>query len=179
MFDRFFRRTPPYQLPLAMIGVKTGDVVLVCGTRRPGLIAEVARITGLNGRTLAVGPPETRDGVEAAAAEAGSLLEFESDSQTAFRVTDVDLAVWDVELGMLDDASMALTARQLVGCLRPGGRLVILDGHADRRRKDGPPHPVSEPTVLALLAAAGTVANRALASADGITYYEGRRPART
>ena len=177
MFGRFLRRTPPYQLPLAMIGAKPADVVLVCGTRRPGLIAEIARITGLNGRTIAAGPSEARAGVDAAAAEAGSLVEFEDDSQMAFGLSGVDLVVWDVELGTVDDTSRAFTAQQLVQCLRPGGRIVILDGSSDRRRTGGTSSRMTEPAVLALLASAGTVANRSLASADGVTYYEGRRPA--
>jgi hypothetical protein len=175
MFGRFLRRAPPYQLPLAMIGAKTADVVLVCGTRRPGLVAEVARVTGLNGRTIAVGPSADRASIDAAAAEAGSLVEFES-AASAFRLSDVDLAIWDVELGTLDDVSRDLTARQLVQCLRPGGRLVILDGSSDRRRTGGTSSPMAEPAVVALLASAGTVANRSLASSDGVTYYEGRRP---
>ena len=177
MFGRFLRRTPPHQLPLAMIGAKTADVVLVCGTRRPGLIAEIARITGLNGRTIAAGLSEARAEVDAAAAEAGSLVEFENESQLAFRLSGLDLVVWDVELAALDDTSKASTAQQLVHCLRPGGRLVVLDGPSDRRRTGSATSPMAEPAVLALLASAGTVANRSLASAEGVTYYEGRRPA--
>ena len=52
----FRNAASPYQTSLAMIGAKAGSTVIVVGASEPALAAEVALVTGLNGRTLAVVP---------------------------------------------------------------------------------------------------------------------------
>ena len=77
MFSWFRSGLPPHQTALAMIGAKTGQTVLFLGGRQPGVVAEIARVTGLNGRTVVVeSDPSLCGRVEAAAAEAGTLVEF-------------------------------------------------------------------------------------------------------
>ena len=60
-----------------MTGVKPADSVLVVGASDGGLAADVALVTGLNGRTVVVDSAAvSQAGVDAAAAKVGALVEF-------------------------------------------------------------------------------------------------------
>src|SRR5688572_19245369 len=98
---RLLRRPPPYQTALAMIGAKSGDRVLVTGGHDHGLAAAVALTTGLNGQTVALAPVEARAAVEAAANEAGALVEF---ATTVPHDSAFDIGVWQVEASALAGA---------------------------------------------------------------------------
>jgi len=100
----FKPRTLP-NAPLAMIGAKAGDHVLVVGTRYPAVAAELARATGLNGQTLVVGPEADRAVIEAAAAEAGTLIDFQPQQAIAIGRADnpFDIVVSVRPLGELSD----------------------------------------------------------------------------
>jgi hypothetical protein len=170
---KWFRRGPsPHQTALAMIGARAGDRVLFAGSPQPALAAEVARVTGLNGRTLVVSAtPETDAALQAAAGEAGALV----DLARTFPAGDVahDVVVLAMPAGEL--ARDALL--DAYGALRSGGRLILIAG--TRRaslfasKTDVPP-PGADATVQWLIDAGGRAARR-LATAEGVSYYEARK----
>jgi hypothetical protein len=177
MFNFLRRSLPPYQTPLAMIGAKPGDRVLFFGTRDPGLVAEVALVTGLNGETSVIADVGTRPALESAAAKAGSLVEFLPDPPgVPFQLAPADIAVWEVALAELSEAERRSHAAAMFAALRPGGRLLIVDGGGSRKRLVGPQGSSSGKSVIALLTGTGAVAARALATVGHVTYYEARRP---
>jgi SAM-dependent methyltransferase len=160
-----------------MIGAKAGDQVLFVGRDHPALAAEVALVTGLNGRTLALAPVALQPQFEAAAAKAGSLIELATHDSGALPVQGMrfDVVVWAAELAGLSESERTSRIQELLASLRPGGRAVVLDG-APTPRRFGGPRPLLLPSdaVISLLKAAGGLAARALASAGGLNYYETR-----
>ena len=63
----------PHQTALAMVGAKAGSAVVIIGAEDPAFSAEVALVTGLNGRTLiVVAAADAEPRVEAAATNAGA-----------------------------------------------------------------------------------------------------------
>jgi hypothetical protein len=170
---KWFRRGPsPHQTALAMIGAKAGDRVLFAGSPEPALAAEVARVTGLNGRTLVVGAaPEMDAALQAAADDAGALI----DLAPAFPAGDVanDVVVLAMPAGELARAAL----EEPYGALRSGGRLIVIAG--TRRagvfagKTDTPP-PNADATIQLLIDAGGRAARR-LATAEGVSYYEARK----
>jgi len=172
---------PPYQTALAMVGAKPGDRVLVVGADDVDLAAAVALVTGLNGRTLVADPaPDAAGRVNAAAAAAGALVDVlqAAPAQLAGGAGEFDVAAVVSPLAPLSEHDRRAAIGAAVGVLRPGGRLVILDG----RRQKGLFGGLSkggarlEPgAALALLAGAGLRAARQLADADGVAFYEARK----
>jgi hypothetical protein len=170
---KWLRRGPsPHQTALAMIGARAGDRVLFAGSPPPALAAEIARITGLNGRTLVVSAtPETDAALQAAAEEAGALV----DLARAFPSGDVanDVVVLAISTGEVSRAALV----EAYGALRSGGRLIVIAG--TRRaglfagKTDTPP-PNADATVQSLIDAGGRAA-RLLATAEGVSYYEARK----
>jgi hypothetical protein len=170
---KWLRRGPsPHQTALAMIGARAGDRVLFGGSPPPALAAEIARITGLNGRTLVVSAtPETDAALQAAAEEAGALV----DLARAFPSGDVanDVVVLAISTGEVSRAALV----EAYGALRSGGRLIVIAG--TRRaglfagKTDTPP-PNADATVQSLIDAGGRAA-RLLATAEGVSYYEARK----
>jgi len=64
---------------IAMVAARPGDEAVVVGADAAGLAAELARVTGLNGCTRVIDvDADARAAVERAAANAGSLVEFEA-----------------------------------------------------------------------------------------------------
>jgi SAM-dependent methyltransferase len=164
-------------MSIAMIGAKGGDQVLFVGRDHSALAAEVALVTGLNGRTLALAPVALQPQFEAAAAEAGSLIELATHESGPVPVEGMlfDVVVWAAELAVLSETERTSRLRELMMLLRPGGRAVILDGASAPRRFRGPrPLLLPAEAVIGLLTTAGGLAARALASADGLNYYEAR-----
>lgn len=177
----WFRPGPSrYQTALAMVGAKSGDRVLVAGHPDPALVAEVAHVTGLNGQTTAAGPVESQASVVAAAEKAGVLVDFVAHDRSVGPIPTLaaptDIVVLAVPLGRLppDEPRHLVTAS--LTALRPGGRIVVIDG----ARPTGllwrnPSLPASAVDVVALLTAAGAVAARRLGDEPGVAYYEARR----
>jgi hypothetical protein len=170
---KWLRRGPsPHQTALAMIGARAGDRVLFAGSPQPALAAEIARITGLNGRTLVVSAtPETDAALQAAAEEAGALV----DLARAFPSGDVanDVVVLAISTGEVSRAALV----EAYGALRSGGRLIVIAG-ARRAglfagKTDTPP-PNADAIVQSLIDAGGRAA-RLLATAEGVSYYEARK----
>jgi hypothetical protein len=180
MLKWFRPGTSPHQTALAMIGAKAGDRVLFVGRVDAPLAAEVARITGLNGQTMVSCRATDRAGIDRAAAEAGALIDpveipAPDTSPVPHGVTASDIVVAVGDLGATPlDARLEL-AQDALRALRPGGRLVVIDGEkrglfAGRR---APAMPAD--AVVPLLTSVGALAARALGVEDGITYYEARK----
>jgi hypothetical protein len=176
---KWFRKGPsPHQTALAMVGAKAGDRVVIVGTDDPGLAAELACLTGLNGQTVVVGPAAAGSLIETAAAKAGALIEM-AETLPSARIRAVegfDIAVWIADLAAVDEDGRRRSVLLLLDALRPGGRVIVLD----RGRKAGllggrqaPVTPGAE--VVAMLTRAGAIAARELATAEGVTYFEARK----
>jgi hypothetical protein len=169
----------PYQTALAMIGAKTGQQVLFLGAADGRLAAEVARVTGLNGRTLVVDrDPGAARTVESAAGNAGALVEFQTTPPTA-STTGFDIVVVHQSLNAAGAKPDQLVA-DATHLLREGGRIVVIEGAPapgvfGKLRRPATPT-VSADQIRALLAAAGLRAARVLAESDGVAYVEGSKP---
>jgi len=184
MMLKLFRKVgePPHQTAMAMIGARPGDNVLFCGASRPDLAGAVGAITGLNGQTTVV---DRRDDgaarVEAGAAEAGALVDFEDAPLTLlpFDAGRFDAAVIPDGLSALgDNAGPALA--EAVRVIRPGGRLVIVDpvgrpGVFGLLRKPATPPPPAD-SITTTLTGAGLRGVRLLADVEGVRYFEGTKP---
>jgi SAM-dependent methyltransferase len=181
MFSWFRSGLPPHQTALAMIGAKTGQTVLFLGGRQPGVVAEIARVTGLNGRTVvAESDPSLCGRVEAAAAEAGTLVEFVAtapaglpDTTGAYDIVAITTN-WS-ELGSAGRADLVTGAFRLV---RPGGRIIVVLASGSKPLVGKPakvPQAVAR-EAESLLTASGSRAVRVLAEVPGTTYVEGVRP---
>ena len=173
----FFKRgASPHQTSLAMIGAKAGDRVLFAGRDQPALAAELALVTGLNGQTVVLAPTALQPQFEAAAAQAGSLIELATYEGGPLQAFDqrFDLVVWAAELAAMPEAERTSRVRELVALLRSGGRIVILDGALPRRFGGPAPTRLPAEAIIALLVGAGGLAARPLASAGGLNYYEAR-----
>lgn len=182
--SKWFRSgLPPHQTALAMLGVKAGQTAVFLGAGDADLAAEIARITGLNGRTLLVdqGEPARRK-VDAAAGRAGALVEFADAPVTS--VADEGRDTFDLAAITMDRWShlAADERRRCVGeafrLVRPGGRIVIVlragKGGWLGKAKTVPRELADE--ALALLTAAGSRAVRVLGELPGTTYVEGVKP---
>jgi len=165
----------------AMVGARAGDRVLVLGApgkEEAALAAEIAAITGLNGRTVVIDVgAEARARVERAAAKAGSLVEFEWAPVTMLPLNagEFDIAVINRQLALLDGRNRIACCEEALRVVKPRGRVVVIE--ALRRpglfgllpsRQPGLPLDESR----AALVAAGARAARQLADVDGVIYLE-------
>ncbi len=175
----FRKGPPPHQTALAMIGARAGARVLVVGTPPPGVVAALAGVTGLNGQTLLVVAPGARAPYESAAAEAGVLLETLDALADPFALPptpgDHDVVVIHSDLATIDDAIRRSLVGAAFGALRPGGRIVIVEGRPATGwfSRRGPT--LSFESAIALLEAAGGLAARQLGAVEGVTYLEARK----
>jgi ubiquinone/menaquinone biosynthesis C-methylase UbiE len=175
----FRKGPPPHQTALAMIGVKPGQAVLMVGSAEAALGAEVARVTGLNGRTVVADRgDDARRRIEAAATAAGALIEFEDAGLTLlpFDSNLFDVVAVAVDWVALDDSERSRCAAEAYRVTRPGGRMLILI-RAPRVGVMGRLRPPAVPAGAAddareRLAASGCRAVRLLAEADGVAYVE-------
>lgn len=156
-----------------MIGARAADRVLAIGGDEPDLIAEVARVTGLNGEVVVAAPAETHPAFEAAAARAGSLLVLEAwDGGPLPGASPFDVCVWLRPLGTGDPDVRRARIVALTEALRPGGRVVL----AGPGRPGSGGAPPADEGLLALLREAGHVAVRHLATEGRTAWYEARLP---
>lgn len=175
-----FKKAPsPHQTALAMVGARPGDRVLVAGHPEPGVVAELARTTGLSGQTLLAVDAAAKSAYDAAASDAGVFVESVDVPQGATRLPATDghhdVVVLHFDLAALDDGARAALAGDAMAALRPGGRVVVIEG----RRKSGwfgsRPATLGTDTVMAMLQSASGVAVRTLGTVDGISYCEARK----
>ncbi len=179
---KWFRKGPfPYQTALAMVGVRSGDLVIVVGAADPDLPAELALVTGLNGQTLVVDRAAgRRESVEAAARQAGALVDFAEAAPTSLPASaeTIDILVIAVGLASLTTDERAASVNEAMRVLRPGGRVIVIEGgktsrRAGRGQQQGPD--LNADAILALLTGAGAKAVRTLATVGGVTYHEARK----
>ncbi len=178
MLNWFRKGLPPYQAAIAMVGVKSGDQVVVVGAADAELAAQIAVVTGLNGQTLVVDRADAQPRVEAAARRAGALVEFEAASAAALPVPpdSTDVLVIAVGLGSLAVEERQLAMQEAMRVLKPGGRTIVVEGgKAARAAAASGTAAVDADAILALLAGVGGKAVRTLATVDGLTYYEARK----
>jgi SAM-dependent methyltransferase len=185
LFDR--GRSQRYALALAMTGVRMGERLLMVVDDAP-LAVQLAAKVGLTGRSvLVVGSEATAARLTAAAVEAGVLLEdIRVARLPALPVDDgaFDAAIVDAGptfLTALDGPGRSDLARSLARALRPGGRLIVVEG-----RPKSPFKPIqARPPGLdafrdaggaaAVLEAAGFHPVRLLADRNGQRFTEGLR----
>ncbi len=174
MLQWFRKGLSPYQTPLAMVGVKSGDQVVVVGAADVELAAQLALVTGLNGQTMVVDRDGERTRVDAAAAEAGALVEFSGGLLTALPLDadSTDVVVMALGLATLTADDRARGLHEVMRVLRPGGRAIVIEGI---KPAGGERPALAADEVLALLSAAGGRAVRTLATAAGRTYFEARK----
>lgn len=171
---------PPHHTELAMIGAKPGDRVAMLGASAD-LAAALALVTGLNGQTLVVDEnAAARTAVEAAAARAGALVDFEQGPLHGPALEDgrFDIVVLAAALTPRADDERDAIVYAAARLLRPGGRLVVVDGRkAGGMLRFGKTHPrLDPPAALAMLERAGFRATRQLADTEGLAFYEARKP---
>lgn len=165
-----------------MVGARAGDQVLVLGAADASLAAEIATITGLNGRTIVVDVgADARKRIETAAAKAGVLVEFEWAPVTMLPLNagEFDIVVINRQLAQHNGRNRVALCEEAVRVARPRGRVVVIEGL--RRpglfglfptRQPGLP----EDECRAALTAAGARATRVLADVDGVIFLETLKP---
>lgn len=178
MLKWFRKGLPPYHAAMAMVGVKSGNEVIVVGAADAELPARIAVVTGLNGQTLVVDRAEARERVEAAARRAGALVEFADAPPTALPVAaaSTDVLVLALGLASLTADERSRTVQEAMRVLRPGGRTIVVEGGKTARAAGTPESKrLDADAILTLLAGVGGKAVRTLATVDGLTYYEARK----
>jgi SAM-dependent methyltransferase len=176
------RRVPPYETAVAMIGVKSGDRLLVAGAGAEPLAAALAVVTGLNGLALVANDaPDAETKTQRAANDAGALVECLAAPAHALPVDPgaFDLVVLHNMLGGADPQPLSAVVREARRVLRPGGRLMLVEGtpQAAWRRALTPRRAVDGDAAMALLVDAGFKAARVLAATGGVSYLEAIRGA--
>jgi ubiquinone/menaquinone biosynthesis C-methylase UbiE len=178
----FRKGLSPHHTALAMIGVKAGDRVIVVGATDPDLAAQVALVTGLNGSTTVIDDrADARDRVEAAAREAGALVEFVPGTLGSLPAegNSADVVVLLARLGSIEAGGRTAPITEAARVLRPGGRIIVIEGARSgglfRALQEKPPRLAAE-EVLRLLEHSGMTARRQLADVEGVAFYEGRKP---
>jgi SAM-dependent methyltransferase len=185
LFDR--GRTERFALAIAMTGVQRGERLLLVSDDAP-LVAELASKVGLTGRCQSVvASADAAAVVGTAAAEAGVLLEdIRVAPLPALPVEDgaFDVAVLSAApsiLTRLDAASQIELARSVARALRPGGRMVLVEGQPRtlfgrlRGRPAGLDAFRGRGGAAGLLKDAGFHPVRLLADRDGQRFTEGLR----
>jgi ubiquinone/menaquinone biosynthesis C-methylase UbiE len=179
---RLLRTRPlPKLTALPIIGVRSGDRVLVVGAGDPALPAELAKVTGLNGHLVVVDRERgAAERVEHAAMQAGALVAFEDAPPTMlpFDPDDFRVVVMNRRLATLSDSDQvgALTEAQRV--VKPRGRLVVVEASTRRGLFSllaGRQRTFTASELQTMLERAGWSASRELANVEGTIYMEARK----
>ena len=175
------RHDLPFDPVVAMLGVKSGDRVLFCGSGRPDIAGSVGAVTGLNGQTTVVDRQEgAAERVAAGAAAAGALVDFEDAPLT---LLPFDNGQWDAVViadGLTKLGGTAtIVLAEAVRVVRSGGRVVVIE-RVSRPGLFGlfrtPDESVAPAEVTTgALTAAGLRGVRLLAEVEGVRYFEGTR----
>ena len=167
----------PHATALAMIGAKAGQAVVVLGADGP-LAAAIGLVTGLNGRTVVVDSAEgAAMRVQAAADDAGALVEFVDATPEASTCdhSTFDVTVVRAGLAARDGDTRARVAAEAMRLTRDGGRVIVIEGAKRAALFGGREGRLDSDQIQALLTAAGWRAVRQLADVDNVVYVEARR----
>jgi hypothetical protein len=175
-----FKKAPsPHQTALAMVGARAGDRVLVAGRPDPGVVAELARTTGLSGETLLAVASVVRAAYQQAADNAGVLVEHAEAGPEPAALPDItdpyDVVVLHFDLATLDEPARAALAARAMSLLRPGGRVVVIEGRGVGGWFSTRTATLDANAVMTLLRRAGGMAVRPLGHVDGVSYFEARK----
>ncbi len=177
MFRWFRSAAPMRETAVAMVDPRPGNVLLVVGASNARLAAACAAVTGLNGRTVVVGRTgDDEKRTEAAAADTGALVEFLAAPSAMLPLDD---ELFDVIVIPDVGAATAEVVAEAMRVAKPAGRIVGMSGQRRAGIFGALQKPAQAPVadaMLALLRAAGGVAVRKLASVDGVSYFEARKP---
>ena len=173
----WFRRSAPTEpLGVTMAGVKLGDRFLAVGVRDPVLIAALAAKAGLTGEAHAIEADDARiEKARAAIEREGALIDIASAPWKTwpFAAGSVDVAVVPNLLPSLSPEDRAHCIAETFRVLRPGGRVIVIDGgKRGLLARSGPQIDAQQP-----LKDAGFAAVRLLAETGGSTYVEGIKKA--
>jgi ubiquinone/menaquinone biosynthesis C-methylase UbiE len=173
-------------LAVSMSGVKLGDRLLVLGCGDGGLVAQLARKSGLTGSAYALDEDSARTERAGQFAERdGALVEALTAPWTEL---PLDAAAFDVvvirdALAAIELHRRAAMLAEVLRVLRPGGRCVVIEGG----RRGGLGALFQGRTVSAeytssggaqrALSAAGFRATRTIAERAGMVFVEGVKPA--
>jgi ubiquinone/menaquinone biosynthesis C-methylase UbiE len=177
-----------YALAVSLIGVRTGERVLLVGSGDGVLLARLAAKAGLSGHVCGI---DDRTGsaarAEARAAEVGVLVDIREQGYLPLPFDDAafDVVAIRPEGSLADDSTLAMVLREAHRVIRPGGRATVaLDSRPKGIRgaidalapgRDVPPARVTDD--LQRFRTAGFLGARLLASRDGWTFVEGARAA--
>ena len=163
----FLRKAATRDEPLvvSMSGARLGDPVVFAG-QSASLVLPLAARTGLSGRCLVVGSPDSTTAIEAAATRDGLLVEaaerFPADRTFELAVVEA-VGEW---------ATSAAAARDAV---RGGGRIIVVTGAPARgllARLRARPAEVSVDAIVETLTRQGWLRTRAIGGRDGLTFVE-------
>jgi len=178
----FVRKSTLERLPVAMTGVRMGERALQLGIDDPSLVGAIAAKVGLSGHAVIVVRNEREAARARSAAEkAGALVDVQvrPDADLIFEDASFDVIVLhaaDGRQGSIQNAAAMTTLREAHRILRPGGRLVIVEGGARPgalaflRSKPNLPDPAA---VVGNMSTAGFRAARVLAEHEGYRFSEG------
>ena len=182
---KFFRSsTGPYDLPVAMSGVKMGDQLLQLGCGNGKLFAALASKVGLTGHALGIDAKHTAcERTKVAAEKAGVFVEVRHGSYGALNSNDslFDLTVIHHIIGNMEPEQRVACLQEIYRVLKPRGRCLIIEP-ALRSGLGALFRPSAiDPTYLTSgaeegLEAEGFRAVRRLAERDGTAFIEGLRP---
>lgn len=167
----------------AMVAARPADTVAILGVPGPAqaaLAAEIGVETGLNGRTVVIDVgAEARSRVEAAAAKAGALVEFEWAPVTMLPLDPAtfDVVVINHQLAALEGRNRVACCEEALRIAKPSGRVVVIEGVRraglfallPTRLPGLPPDEVRD-----ALKSAGARAVRQLADVDGVVFFEAK-----
>ncbi len=175
-----------FSLAVSLIGVKTGERILLVGTGEGALLAALAAKAGLSGHVCGLDErPDATARAEAAAAKAGVLVDVRAQ---AYDTLPFDADAFDVvairpDGSLADETRLVAVLGEAHRVLRHGGRVVVvLDtarrGLAGLVSPGGSTPPPRVSADLARLTSAGFKGARLLAARDGWTFVEAAKPGR-
>jgi hypothetical protein len=153
-------------LVVSMSGARLGDAVLFAG-RSSSLALPLAARTGLSGRCLVVGQPESTALLDATATRHGLLIE------TAARFP----ADRSFELAVIEATSeWAAAAAEARRAVREGGRVIVVAGSLREgllaRLRARPSSEVSPNAIVETLSSQGWRRPRQIGARDGLVFVE-------
>ena len=120
----------PYDLGVAMSGVKMGDQLLQLGCGNGKLFAALASKVGLTGHALGIDDKHTAcERAKTAAEKAGVFVEVEHGSYAALNSNDslFDLTVIHHIIGNMEPEQRVACLQETYRVLKSGGRCVIIE----------------------------------------------------